>query len=59
MRILCWAAAAVTVSTVASVALAAEVQSGIKVGGSIPTYSTTKYAGIDDGVTVGDTLCYT
>ncbi len=44
--------------TVASIS-AAELESGIQVGGQIGAYSGTKCAGIDDGVEVGQSLCYT
>jgi len=37
----------------------AEVKSGIEVGKSVGTYSTTKCGGIDDGVKEGQSLCYT
>jgi len=36
-----------------------DVTSGIPVGGSIGTYSATKRGGADDGVAVGEALCYT
>jgi len=36
-----------------------EVKSGIEVGKSVGTYSTTKCGGIDDGVKEGQSLCYT
>ena len=39
--------------------LAADVKSGIPVGGRIGTYSTTKCAGAKDGVKEGKSLCYT
>jgi hypothetical protein len=38
---------------------AEEPASGIQVGGSIGSYSGTKVGGIDDGVKVGNALCYT
>ena len=43
----------------AGVANAADVESGVEVGGRIGTYSTTKAGGVDDGVKVGKSLCYT
>jgi hypothetical protein len=38
---------------------AEEPVSGVKVGGSIGSYSGTKCGGIEDGVDVGKSLCYT
>ena len=40
-------------------ASAAEIESGVPVGGSITTYSCTKLGGIEDGVKVNQSLCYT
>ncbi len=40
-------------------AQAGEVPSGVAVGGRIGSYSTVKCAGADDGVKVGQSLCYT
>jgi hypothetical protein len=36
-----------------------DATSGIKVGGSIGSYSGTKCGGIEDGVEAGKSLCYT
>jgi hypothetical protein len=36
-----------------------EATSGVKVGGSVGSYSGTKAGGIEDGVKVGSALCYT
>ena len=38
---------------------AEEIKSGLKVGEFVTTYSCTKLAGIDDGVAVNQSLCYT
>ena len=38
---------------------AAEFTSGVQVGERIGAYKSTKCAGVDDGVEVGKTLCYT
>ncbi len=38
---------------------AGDIESGIEAGGRIGPYATTKCAGIEDGVKVGQTLCYT
>jgi hypothetical protein len=38
---------------------AAEVKSGIPVGGRIPAYQATKVGGGKDGVELGQSLCYT
>ena len=35
------------------------VDSGIEVGGKIGKYRATKCGGVDDGVTVGKSLCFT
>lgn len=47
------------VAVASSIASAGEVKSGIPVGGVIGAYSTTKCAGIEDGVKPGASLCYT
>ena len=44
---------------IASAACAADVTSGIAAGGSVPAYGATKCGGVDDGVAVGKSLCYT
>jgi len=51
--------AAVLVLTGASALYAAELTSGIPVGGSMPKYAATKCGGGDDGVKLGTSLCYT
>jgi hypothetical protein len=51
--------AVAAVMAAATPLIAADVESGIPVGGSIGTYSTTKCGGIEDGVAVGCSLCYT
>jgi hypothetical protein len=51
--------AAVLVLAGASVVYAAELKSGIPVGGSMPKYSATKCGGGADGVELGASLCYT
>jgi hypothetical protein len=38
---------------------AADFSSGIAVGDGVPTYTTEKCAGAEDGVKVGQKLCYT
>ncbi len=43
----------------APAASAADLKSGVAVGGSIGTYKATKCGGIDDGIKVGASLCYT
>jgi hypothetical protein len=50
---------AALVLTLAAAGHAAELLSGVEVGGKIGAYSTTKCGGIDDGVAVGKSLCYT
>lgn len=53
--------AAALMSTLAACAPApaADVASGIEVGGAIGSYTATKVGGIDDGVEAGKSLCYT
>ncbi len=36
-----------------------EVASGVGVGGAIANYTGVKLGGVDDGVAVGQSLCYT
>jgi hypothetical protein len=36
-----------------------DATSGVKVGGSVGSYSGTKCGGIEDGVEAGKSLCYT
>lgn len=38
---------------------AADFASGIAVGDGVPTYTTEKCGGVEDGVKVGQKLCYT
>ena len=60
MRTLTYVGAAIfAVAGIAAVAQAADVKSGILVGGSVGTYSTTKVCGASDGVRDGQSLCYT
>jgi hypothetical protein len=40
-------------------AYAADFSSGIAVGEGVPTFTTEKCAGAEDGVKVGQKLCYT
>ena len=49
--------AAALVLAMSSYSLA--VDSGIEVGGKIGKYRATKCGGVDDGVTVGKSLCFT
>ena len=51
--------AAVLVLSGASALYAAELKSGIPLGGSMPKYNATKCGGGDDGVKLGASLCYT
>ena len=51
--------AMVMMAIAAASVYAAEVKSGIEVGKSVGTYSSTKCGGIDDGVKEGQSLCYT
>ena len=53
------AAATVLAIGLISTASAEELTSGVEVGGKITSYKCTKTAGIDDGVAVGKSLCYT
>lgn len=56
----CLAAAGFVLCVAASGCLdAAEATSGIPVGERVGTYSSTKCGGIDDGIAVGKSLCYT
>ena len=59
MKNLTGACAALAILASATVAFAADLESGVEVGGSIGTYSTTKCAGVEDGVAVGKSLFYT
>lgn len=43
----------------ASAMFAADLKSGIPVGGRMPKYEATKLGGGDDGIAVGKPLCYT
>jgi hypothetical protein len=51
-------AAALVLASTASL-YAAELKSGIPVGGSMPKYQATKCGGGEDGVELGASLCYT
>jgi hypothetical protein len=53
------AAAVAIVGAVATVVSAGELTSGIAVGEKVSTYSSTKCGGIDDGIDVGKSLCFT
>jgi hypothetical protein len=53
-----WGAVALTLASAAGIA-AADLSSGIAVGGQIGAYSTVKCGGIDDGVELDKALCYT
>jgi hypothetical protein len=52
-------AVAAAMLVAATTAYAADIKSGVPVGGSIGTYSTTKCGGVEDGVKDGASLCYT
>jgi hypothetical protein len=51
--------AAILLLAGASALCAAELQSGIPVGGRMAKYDATKLGGGDDGVELGASLCYT
>ncbi len=51
--------AATLMLAMATASNAADLTSGIEVGGNIGAYSATKCGGIDDGVAGGKSLCYT
>ena len=57
MRTVSLFSAATLVLAMSSYSLAAD--SGIEVGGRISKYKATKCGGVDDGVTVGKSLCFT
>jgi len=59
MKVFSVAGAALMVIASAAAVHAADIESGIEVGGRIGPYSTTKCAGAEDGVKVGQSLCYT
>ena len=59
MRLFFVPGAVVMAALVVPAAFAADVESGIEVGGVIEPYTTVKCGGIEDGVPVGDSLCYT
>ena len=59
MRVAVGLVTASLIAVASTVASAGEVKSGTPVGGTIGAYSTTKCAGIEDGVKPGATLCYT
>jgi hypothetical protein len=52
---LCFAA---VIAAGAAFARAEELKSGLEVGKSVPAYNVEKCAGGEDGVKVGDKLCY-
>ncbi len=52
-------AAAFVAALCVSAAQAADLESGVQVGGKVTSYLTTKCGGADDGVAVGQSLCYT
>ena len=51
--------AALLVACCVSTASAAELESGVPVGEKITSYKGVKCGGVDDGVAVGKSLCYT
>jgi len=42
----------------ASAARAGEIESGLEVGQSVGAFDVVKYGGADDGIAVGQQLCY-
>ena len=52
-------AAALVAALCVSAAQAADLESGVQVGGKVTSYKATKCGGADDGVAVGANLCYT
>lgn len=52
-------AALMLVAAACAPAPAADGNSGIEVGKKVGSYSATKCGGIEDGVDVGKSLCYT
>ena len=42
----------------ASAAEAGEIESGLEVGQSVGAFDVVKYGGADDGIAVGQQLCY-
>ena len=59
MRSMAMLAAATALIVGVSSMDAAELSSGVQVGGRIKAYKTTKCGGAEDGVKVGKSLCYT
>ena len=59
MRIAAAWGAATLIWAASAACSAADVSSGIEVGGKIGSYSATKCGGIVDGVEAGKSLCYT
>jgi hypothetical protein len=53
------AAAVAIVGAAATVISAGDLTSGLPVGKKVSTYSSTKCGGIDDGIEVGKSLCFT
>jgi hypothetical protein len=59
-KLVSFGAAALMLATAACApAPAADTDSGIEVGKRVGSYSATKCGGIEDGVDVGKSLCYT
>lgn len=56
MRMLAFIAAPLLLASTLS---AAEFESGVPVGERVSSYSCTKVGGIEDGVKVDQSLCYT
>ena len=50
--------AAVALVAVAAIAGDEELKSGLQVGDSVPAFQVVKCGGADDGVKVGQQLCY-
>lgn len=59
MRMRSMSLAVAALLAAATAATAAELSSGVEVGGKIGAYSCTKTGGAEDGVEVGKSLCYT
>jgi len=49
---------AAAVLALAAPTCAAELESGVPVGGSIGAFNVTKCGGAEDGVEIGKSLCY-
>jgi hypothetical protein len=59
MRVIGVVGAAALLLASSGVVAAAELKSGIPVGGSMPKYQAVKCGGGDDGIAAGKPLCYT